>query len=302
MEFSTLSYLIKMGLKNIRRNKVYMIGSVVTMSICIFLFGIFFISLSNVESILKTAEDEMSILVFFQEGIEKNKIEEIGQQIRQQENVIETNYVSADAAWEEFQNKIFEDDETVADDYKDTNPLAQSDHYKVRISGIENQTGFVTYVKGLEGVRKVTHSETTVRLLSTANRVLAMLTAGCMLLLVLISLFLVNNTLAVGMESRKDKIKVMQLMGAKPSFIKVPFIVEGLFIGIFGTGIPLFVLFIVYEWVMENVNLTLGIFQKGIPFLSASSIFPVLTVIAGILGIGTGLFGSLFTIKRHLKV
>lgn len=302
MEFSTLSYLIKMGLKNIRRNKVYMIGSVVTMSICIFLFGIFFISLSNVESILKTAEDEMSILVFFQEGIEKNKVEEIGQQIRQQENVIETNYVSADAAWEEFQNKIFEDDETVADDYKDTNPLAQSDHYKVRISGIENQTGFVTYVKGLEGVRKVTHSETTVRLLSTANRVLAMLTAGCMLLLVLISLFLVNNTLAVGMESRKDKIKVMQLMGAKPSFIKVPFIVEGLFIGIFGTGIPLFVLFIVYEWVMENVNLTLGIFQKGIPFLSASSIFPVLTVIAGILGIGTGLFGSLFTIKRHLKV
>lgn len=302
MEFSTLSYLIKMGLKNIRRNKVYMIGSVVTMSICIFLFGIFFISLSNVESILKTAEDEMSILVFFQEGIEKNKIEEIGKQIRQQENVIETNYVSADAAWEEFQNKIFEDDETVADDYKDTNPLAQSDHYKVRISGIENQTGFVTYVKGLEGVRKVTHSETTVRLLSTANRVLAMLTAGCMLLLVLISLFLVNNTLAVGMESRKDKIKVMQLMGAKPSFIKVPFIVEGLFIGIFGTGIPLFVLFIVYEWVMENVNLTLGIFQKGIPFLSASSIFPVLTVIAGILGIGTGLFGSLFTIKRHLKV
>lgn len=302
MEFSTLSYLIKMGLKNIRRNKVYMIGSVVTMSICIFLFGIFFISLSNVESILKTAEDEMSILVFFQEGIEKNKIEEIGQQIRQQENVIETNYVSADAAWEEFQNKIFEDDETVADDYKDTNPLAQSDHYKVRISGIENQTGFVTYIKGLEGVRKVTHSETTVRLLSTANRVLAMLTAGCMLLLVLISLFLVNNTLAVGMESRKDKIKVMQLMGAKPSFIKVPFIVEGLFIGIFGTGIPLFVLFIVYEWVMENVNLTLGIFQKGIPFLSASSIFPVLTVIAGILGIGTGLFGSLFTIKRHLKV
>lgn len=302
MEFSTLSYLIKMGLKNIRRNKVYMIGSVVTMSICIFLFGIFFISLSNVESILKTAEDEMSILVFFQEGIEKNKIEEIGKQIRQQENVIETNYVSADAAWEEFQNKIFEDDETVADDYKDTNPLAQSDHYMVRISGIENQTGFVTYVKGLEGVRKVTHSETTVRLLSTANRVLAMLTAGCMLLLVLISLFLVNNTLAVGMESRKDKIKVMQLMGAKPSFIKVPFIVEGLFIGIFGTGIPLFVLFIVYEWVMENVNLTLGIFQKGIPFLSASSIFPVLTVIAGILGIGTGLFGSLFTIKRHLKV
>ncbi|WP_070042806.1 cell division protein FtsX [Robinsoniella peoriensis] len=302
MEFSTLSYLIKMGLKNIRRNKVYMIGSVVTMSICIFLFGIFFISLSNVESILKTAEDEMSILVFFQEGIEKNKIEEIGQQIRQQENVIETNYVSADAAWEEFQKKIFEDDETVADDYKDTNPLAQSDHYMVRISGIENQTGFVTYVKGLEGVRKVTHSETTVRLLSTANRVLAMLTAGCMLLLVLISLFLVNNTLAVGMESRKDKIKVMQLMGAKPSFIKVPFIVEGLFIGIFGTGIPLFVLFIVYEWVMENVNLTLGIFQKGIPFLSASSIFPVLTVIAGILGIGTGLFGSLFTIKRHLKV
>lgn len=302
MEFSTLSYLIKMGLKNIRRNKVYMIGSVVTMSICIFLFGIFFISLSNVESILKTAEDEMSILVFFQEGIEKNKIEEIGKQIRQQENVIETNYVSADAAWEEFQKKIFEDDETVADDYKDTNPLAQSDHYMVRISGIENQTGFVTYVKGLEGVRKVTHSETTVRLLSTANRVLAMLTAGCMLLLVLISLFLVNNTLAVGMESRKDKIKVMQLMGAKPSFIKVPFIVEGLFIGIFGTGIPLFVLFIVYEWVMENVNLTLGIFQKGIPFLSASSIFPVLTVIAGILGIGTGLFGSLFTIKRHLKV
>ncbi|WP_394925070.1 cell division protein FtsX [uncultured Robinsoniella sp.] len=302
MEFSTLSYLIKMGLKNIRRNKVYMIGSVVTMSICIFLFGIFFISMSNVESILKTAEDEMSILVFFQEGIEKNKIEEIGKQIRQQANVIETNYVSADAAWEEFQKKIFEDDETVADDYKDTNPLAQSDHYMVRISGIENQTGFVTYVKGLEGVRKVTHSETTVRLLSTANRVLAMLTAGCMLLLVLISLFLVNNTLAVGMESRKDKIKVMQLMGAKPSFIKVPFIVEGLFIGIFGTGIPLFVLFIVYEWVMENVNLTLGIFQKGIPFLSASSIFPVLTVIAGILGIGTGLFGSLFTIKRHLKV
>lgn len=302
MEFSTLSYLLKMGIKNIRRNKVYMIGSVVTMSICIFLFGIFFISLTNVESILKTAEDEMAVLVFFQAGIEKNKVEDIGKQIRQQANVIETNYISADAAWEEFQREIFQDDESIADDYADTNPLAQSDHYKVRIKGIENQTAFVTYVKGLDGVRKVTHSETTVRILSTANRVLTMLTAGCMLLLVLISLFLVNNTLAVGMESRKDKIKVMQLMGAKPSFVKVPFIVEGLFIGILGTGIPLFILFIVYQWVMENVNLTLGIFQKGIPFLPAASIFPILTVIAGILGIGTGLFSSLFTIRRHIKI
>lgn len=302
MEFSTLSYLLKMGIKNIRRNKVYMIGSVVTMSICIFLFGIFFISLTNVESILKTAEDEMAVLVFFQAGIEKNKVEDIGKQIRQQANVIETNYISADAAWEEFQKEIFQDDESIADDYADTNPLAQSDHYKVRIKGIENQTAFVTYVKGLDGVRKVTHSETTVRILSTANRVLTMLTAGCMLLLVLISLFLVNNTLAVGMESRKDKIKVMQLMGAKPSFVKVPFIVEGLFIGILGTGIPLFILFIAYQWVMENVNLTLGIFQKGIPFLPAASIFPILTVIAGILGIGTGLFSSLFTIRRYIKI
>lgn len=303
MEFNTFAYLCRMGFKNMRRNRVYLAASVITMSICIFLFGIFFLAMANVENMLKTAENEMAVLVFFDEDISQKQIEEIGNQIRQRQEVIKTTYVSADEAWESFQNKVIDGQNQEAEvEETEQNPLAHSDNYQVYIRGIEHQKAFVDYIKTVDGVRKATHSEAAVEVLTIINKVISAATMLCMVILVLISVFLINNTLAVGMEARKEKIKVMLLMGAKNSFVKVPYIVEGLVIGILGSGIPLFFLLLTYRWGIERITGKLDILKKGVQFLPAGAVFPQLAIIAVLLGISVGFFGSLITIRRHLKL
>ena len=212
MGIRTLLYLFRLGLKNLWHHRVYTAASVITMSACIFLFGLFYLAAANVDSMVKKTEQEVYVAVFFDEGILPERVEEIGNLIQSRPEVLRTVYVSADEAWSGFKEKYYENAEALDGIFETDNPLASSGNYQVYIDRIGSQEGFVEYVQSIEGVRKTTHSADTVMALLKLRQGAARLIAGSAVLLVLISVLLIHNTLAVGIEAQKEKTRVMRLM------------------------------------------------------------------------------------------
>ncbi|MCQ2509582.1 MAG: permease-like cell division protein FtsX [Lachnospiraceae bacterium] len=305
MRISTIGYSAGQGIKNIGRNRMFSIASIATMTACIFLFGLFFSIVMNFNYILKNVETNVGITVFFDENLDQASMDSIGEQIINREEVTDCKYVSADEAWESFSEKYFKGNESAAEGFKNNqdNPLANSAHYEVYVDEIENQDGLVSFIEGIPGVRMVNRSQQASQTLSTVNRLIATISIIVILILLAVSVFLINNTVTVGISVRKEEIGIMKLIGATNTFVRLPFILEGILIGLIGAIIPLAILYILYNQAVKYILLkfsVLGGIMNGL--LPANRVFIVLIPVGLILGMGIGFLGCIFTIRKHLRV
>ena len=122
------------------------------------------------------------------------------------------------------------------------------------------------------------------------------------LILLCVAVFLISNTVAIGISIRKEEIGIMKLIGATNFFVRAPFLIEGMIIGLIGAIIPLVLLFVMYKKVIEYVLIKFSMLSSVVQFMSVTQVFEVLTPVALILGMGIGLFGSVITIRKHLRV
>ena len=122
------------------------------------------------------------------------------------------------------------------------------------------------------------------------------------LILLCVAVFLISNTVAIGISIRKEEIGIMKLIGATNFFVRAPFLIEGMIIGLIGAIIPLVLLFVMYKKVIEYVLKKFSMLSSVVQFMSVTQVFEVLTPVALILGMGIGLFGSVITIRKHLRV
>ena len=317
MRISTIGYVGKQGVKNIWRNKMFSLASIATMSACIFLFGLFFSILVNFQYIIRTAEEGVAITVFFEEDATDEQKEEIGQQLAEHEGVADVNYVSADEAWEEFQKEYFGDNPELAEGFKDDNPLASSDNYEVYMETVENddqslvarsrslsetQNELVEFAQGLDGVREVNKSDVVAKTLSSVNALVAIVSIAIIVILFGVSIFLISNTVTMGITVRKEEIAIMKYIGAKDFVVRSPFVIEGLIIGIFGAAIPLTLLYFLYDRAVQYIMTKFSILQNIIDFLPVGTVYQILLPVGLIMGIGIGFLGSFFTVRKHLKV
>ena len=313
MRFSTLGYSIKQGVKNIWRNKMFSLASIATMSACIFLFGLFFSILVNgiffavvinFNYIVKNAETDVSMTVFFNEDADQATIDEIGTEIKAKTDVVkECKYVSADETWENFAKQYFEGKEEYKDGFKpNDNPLATSAHYEVYVYQVETQDALAEYIRSLDGVREVKQAEGATTTLTTMNRVIGYVSIAIILILLAVSVFLISNTVTIGISVRKEEIGIMKLIGATNLFVRAPFLIEGILIGLVGAAIPLGLLYVVYNRVISYVMTEFSVLSNFMAFMPVSAVFRILLPVGLILGMGIGLVGSIFTIRKHLKV
>ena len=317
MRISTIGYVGKQGVKNIWRNKMFSLASIATMSACIFLFGLFFSILVNFQYIIRTAEEGVAITVFFEEDATDEQKQEIGQQLEEHEGVAEVRYVSADEAWEEFQKEYFGDNPELAEGFKDDNPLASSDNYEVYMETTDNsdqslvarsrslsetQNELVEFAQGLDGVRDVNKSDVVANTLSSVNTLVAIVSVAIIIILLGVSIFLISNTVTMGITVRKEEIAIMKYIGAKDFVVRSPFVIEGLIIGIFGAAIPLTLLYFLYDRAVEYIMTRFRILQNIIDFLPVGTVYQILLPIGLVMGIGIGFLGSFFTVRKHLKV
>ena len=305
MKIRSLGYCIRQGFKNIWRNRMFSMASITTMTACILLFGMFFSVLMNVNFMIRTLEEEVGVTVLFDEGLEQEKIDEIGEKIKAMEHVTDVTYTSAEEAWEKFQQEYFEGNEEYAKSFSENgeNPLANSASYTVRVDEIENQTSIVTRIKRLEGVRQVNQSAGATKTLISFNSLFTYVAVAIIALLLVVSIFLIANTVNVGISVRRHEIAIMKLIGATDSFVRAPFIVEGLLLGLIGSLIPLGILFVAYDrilgWLLNRFGV-LNTISGSLP--SVIEVFNVLAPVGVALGLGIGLIGSIITVRRHLRV
>ena len=280
-------------------------ASIATMTACIFLFGLFFSLLINFRYIVKNAEEGVAVTVLFDDGVDQATINSIGEQIKAYKGVTKVEYVSAEEAWDEWSKQYFGDTELeseMAEGFKNDNPLANSSSYSVYVDKIEHQDALVKYIEGLDGVREVNQLKGATQTLSSFNTLLTYISVAIILILLCVAVFLISTTVAIGISIRKEEIGIMKLIGATNFFVRAPFLIEGMIIGLIGAIIPLVLLFVMYKKVIEYVLTKFSMLSSVVQFMSVTQVFEVLTPVALILGMGIGLFGSVITIRKHLRV
>lgn len=281
---------------------MFSLASIATMSACIFLFGLFFSIVVNFQSIVREAESGVAVTVFFDAGIEQEKIDNIGAEIDKRVEVSEKKFVSAEEAWESFQKDYFEGNEDMAAGFINDNPLANSAHYEIYMNDISMQQSLVTYLESLDGVREVKSSDVAANTLSDFNRLLGYISAGIILILLCVAVFLISNTVTVGIAVRREEIAIMKLIGATDYFVRAPFIVEGILIGLIGSALPLGVLYVMYRNIIGYIGDKFHWLSGIMNFLPVDTVFSTLVPVGLLLGVGIGFLGSRFTIRKHLKV
>ncbi|MGN0251223.1 MAG: permease-like cell division protein FtsX [Oliverpabstia sp.] len=305
MRISTIGYSAKQGIKNIWRNIMFSVASIATMTACIFLFGLFFALVINVRYIVKNAEEGVAVTVLFDDDADQATINAIGEQIKQFKGVTDVDYISAEEAWKQFSTQYFggeEEAEKWGEGFENDNPLANSSSYAVYVDQIEKQDELVQYIGSLDGVRDVNQMKGATQTLSTFNKLVSYVAVAIILILLCVAVFLISNTVSIGISIRKEEIGIMKLIGATNSFVRAPFLIEGIIIGFIGALIPLVLLFILYNKVVQYILTKFSMLNNVMQFLNVYQVFEVLVPVGLVLGMGIGLFGSIITIRKHLKV
>ncbi len=302
MRISTFWYCLKQGVINICRNILFSMASIATVSACIFLFCLFFSIMVNVQYVVKNTESTVGITVFFNEGLDKNKITQIGNEIKQRKEVKEVKFTSAEDAWSEAKKEYFGDMQDLAEGFEEDNPLANSSSYTIFLTDLTQQDELVSWLNGIEGVRKVNYSKTAAEGMNSLNKVIGILSMLIIGILLAVAIFLISNTISVAAAFRKNENQIMKLIGATNYMIRAPFVVEGVIIGLVGASLPLIAIYFLYRsavgYVVTKFSILSGLFQ----FLPVDAIFPYMAATAMSLGLGIGFFVSFFTIRKHLKV
>lgn len=246
MKISTFGYTIKQGIKNIWTNKMFSIASIATMAACIFMFGMFYAIVANFQHVVKDVESSVAITVFFDEGTTQDEIDEIGQKIAMRPEVSSFNFVSADEAWAEYKLEYFDGDEAAAASFGSDNPLSDKANYEIYMEDISQQSSLVSYLEGQDHISKVRQSEMVANTLTDFNRLVSIVSAVIIVILICVAVFLISNTVRTGIAVRREEIGIMKMIGATDFFVRAPFIVEGILIGLIGAVIPLCILYAMY--------------------------------------------------------
>lgn len=298
MRINTLFYTLRQGFRNIFRNKWFTLASIATISACLFLFGLFYAIISNFQNIVKTAEQGVSVTVFFDAGLEDSRIQEIGEMIARRTEVSNVHFVSAEEAWESFKTEYLGE---YADGFTE-NPLADSANYQIYLNDVSMQSALVTYLESISGVRQVNRSEITATTLTGVNALVAYVSVGIIAILLAVSIFLISNTVMIGISVRKEEINIMKYIGATDFFVRSPFVIEGMLIGLIGAAIPLGIIYVLYNIVMEYILERFSMLSQLLSFLTVEEIFHVLIPVSLGIGIGIGFLGSVSTVRKHLRV
>lgn len=302
MKINTFGYTIKQGIKNIWTNKMFSIASIATMAACIFMFGMFYSIVVNFQHVVKDVESGVAITVFFDDGTSQEDIDAIGQKIAMREEVSSFNYVSAEEAWEEYKLEYFDGDEAAAASFGTDNPLAGESNYEIYMEDISQQSSLVSYLEGLDHVSRVRQSEMVANTLTDFNRLVSIVSAVIIVILICVAVFLISNTVRTGIAVRREEIGIMKVIGATDYFVRAPFIVEGILIGLIGAAIPLIILYTMYGRIIEYVANRFGFLNNLLSFLPVESVFQILLPVGLILGVGIGYIGSRVTVRKHINV
>ena len=297
MKYSVLGYLIGEGFRNVLKNKKSTAASLMIMCATMFVFGIFFLIGQNVQNVIKQVEEQQAMQVFIKPDATEQEITDLGTKIREIKYVNKAEYVTKEDALNTVKTWL-KDSQGLLEPYAKNNPFKAS--YVVTLTDLSKIQEVESKIAILEQVNNITvRNETINRLLDIANGVKTV-SAVILVLLIFISIFIIANTIKLTVHARRKEISIMKYVGATNGFIRWPFMVEGIIIGVVSAMFSVLVLGLAYNYITGRAA---GMAQTiQINLLQFSDTFSLLILIYLVLGIGIGTIGSAISMKKYLEV
>ena len=292
-----LKYLTKEGFRNLRVNKPMTAASITVLISCLLMVGVAFMLLINIEAFISEIEQENVIMVYADTEISGYDYIRLGQQIQKIDNV---GYVEAIKKEDAYKQVLSELDENLRKylESVDENPLP--DAYRITVSDMTQFATVVDSVKKLNNVLRVHENSTLAQQLAAIRNAVQYVSLGVIILLLLVSMFIISNTIKITMYSRQLEISIMKSVGATNAFIRWPFMVEGMIIGVIAGVITTFCVWGIYELAMNQLFYVFSTFGDSqiVPFIDYAPFLAAVFIVAGVF---TGVFGSATSISRYLK-
>lgn len=292
-----LRYLTKEGFRNLRVNKPMTAASITVLISCLLMVGVAFMLLINIEAFISEIEQENVIMVYADTEISGYDYIRLGQQIQKIDNV---GFVEAIKKEDAYKQVLSELDENLRKylESVDENPLP--DAYKITVSDMTQFATVVDSVKKLNNVLRVHENSTLAQQLAAIRNAVQYVSLGVIILLLLVSVFIISNTIKITMYSRQLEISIMKSVGATNAFIRWPFMVEGMIIGVIAGIITTFCVWGIYELAMNQLFYVFSTFGNSqiVPFIDYAPFLAAVFIVAGVF---TGVFGSATSISRYLK-
>ena len=298
MRYSVFSYLIKEGFKSTFKQKKMTSASIIIMCATMFIFGLFFVIGENVNSVITQIESQQGIQIFIKEDATDEDIETLGNQIRAINGVNRVTFVSKEDALNSMKTTL--GDESLFEGWDEENPFPAS--YFVTLTDLSFNDEVPSQIHKLDNVDEIESENTTINRLQSLANGIQITTVIILVLLIIISIFIISYTIKLTVHARRREISIMKYVGATNSFIRGPFIVEGIIIGVISAVITLVILGLAYNAVMGKIGDSILIQEMGFGLLSFSEMFYLVLTVYLVLGVGIGVLGSTISMRKYLKV
>ena len=298
MKHSIFGYLLGEGFRNVFHNKKSSGASLAIMCATMLIFGLFFMIIENLNNAVETLETQQGIQVFIQKTATDAQMEQIGEQIQAIDGVNKVTFVSKEDALNQTKEKL-KDKQALIAGWDESNPFKAS--YLVTLTDLKLSSQVQDEIKKIDNIGSIqSRDETITGLVAIANGV-RIVSAVILTLLVLISIFIIGNTIKLTVHARRKEISIMKYVGATDSFIRWPFVIEGIIIGIVAALLSILVLGIAYS-LITNAAANSIISTMGIKLLSFTDMTTLLVIVYMVLGIGIGALGSSISMRKYLQV
>lgn len=286
-------YLVKEGFKNVYANRIMSIASICVLVSCLVLTGAAALFSVNVTAIVSEVEKNNETTVYILRDRSEIEAKQIGSQIEAIDNVEKAVFVSKSEAVEQYKQTL---GSQLFDRIKDKDPL--NDAYRVVIKDLEKYDDTVKQIKAIDGVESINDRREFAQKLSTISNLVNLISIAVVAALIIISVFIIANTIRATMYSRRFEISIMKSVGATNMFVRMPFLVEGMVIGLISAALSTGAVALLYEAVKRVIQEAAGSWINVIPFSELVMPMAISFLVAGIL---VGFFGGFISIRKYLK-
>ena len=297
--FRQLKRYFRDAFKSVFRNFPLSLASISCITITLVVVAASIIITYNVENFAESIRKDVTIVVFLEKEVTDKEIKQIEKEIKDTNNIEKLEFISKKQAAENTkkENEIFE---TIVDGWtEETNPLLDS--FKIKVKDVDNIKNTVDKIKKIKKVDIVNYGEDIVDQLLVVFKVIEKISIGTVVALILVTAFLITNTIKLAIFARKTEIEIMRLVGASNIAIKIPFIIEGLFIGFLGSIIPIIITVVGYNKLYEFFGGKL--FSSSLAKLIEPTPFVInISLLLVVIGMTVGMLGSYKAVKKHLKI
>lgn len=301
MRYNIFGYLIGEGFSNVFKNKKSTGASLMIMCATMIIFGVFLILGENINHFVKNVEDSQGIQVFAKDEATDEQVKVLGEEIAKIQGVNKTQFKSKEDALNQMKENLGDENESLLEGYEGENNIFTAS-YVVTLTDLNLNQQVQDEIMKLDNVKKITSSNQTVTTLIDLSNGIKIVTGVILLLLIVISVFIIANTIKLTVHARRKEISIMKYVGATNGFIRWPFIVEGMIIGIISSLISILIVGVAYNFIAEQMVNASFMKIMGVSLVSFGDMFNSIIIVYMLLGIGIGALGSIISMRKYLKV